>query len=153
MYGTVAAWAIAAGTVTNTIVYGADATDEVAVLTVPIPIPSNSVANVGAYLKSVEIDFEILTAACDAVSAVIRKLTRGGDGSVPVMSAPSVSYDTGHDSAAERITVDQHQMTVSLDTPEWIDNDETFVLEVSFDKATTTTVEILHAIANYTLRA
>ena len=43
MSGTVAAWAISAGTVTNTVVFSCDATDQFAVLTVPSPIPSTAV--------------------------------------------------------------------------------------------------------------
>ena len=152
MSGTVAAWAIAAGTVTNTVVFACDATDEVAVLTVPIPIPSNSVGQVGSYLKSIEIDFEILTAALDVMTATIRKLTRGGDGNVPVMSTLAFTYDSGHDSAAERIDIDQHQMKLTLDDAVWIDNDVAIALEVSFDKAGTSIVQVLLAIANYTAR-
>ena len=80
VWGDTAAWAIGAGEVSGSLCYACDATDEVANLWIPIMIPSNSVANKGAYLKSIEIDFEIKTAACDAVTAYIYKMARGADG-------------------------------------------------------------------------
>lgn len=153
MYGDTATWAMKAGQVSNTIAYGCDATDETANLWIPVLLPSNSVDLQGAKLESIEIDFEILTAACDAMSAVIYKVARGADGAVAVVATPAFSYDTGHDTAAERIDVDQHKMTLTLTTPEWVDNDEYFLVKIAFDKAATTTVEALAAFANFTLRA
>jgi len=153
MYGTVATWGMTAGQVSNTVVYKCDATDEVAVLWIPIQVMSNSVANTGVKLESIEIDFEILVAACDAMSAVIYKVARGADGAVAVVSTPAFTYDAGHDSAAERIDVDQHKMTLTITTPEWVDNDVYYLVALSFDKAATSTVEALAAVANFTLRA
>lgn len=152
MYGDTAAWTWGAGQVSNSFVIKCDATDEVANLWIPILLPSNSVALKGAYFKSVEIDFEIVTAALDVLTPVLYKYTRGADGAVVVVSTPAFSYDTGHDSAPERIDADQHKMTLSVDSPEWIDNDVYFWLKLPFDKAATTTVEVLGAFANYTLR-
>ncbi len=78
----------------------------------------------GALLKSIEIDFEILTAACDAMAAAIYKSHAERMAPWPWPPASAFSYDTGHDTAGERIDVDQHSMTLTLDTPAWIDNDE-----------------------------
>lgn len=152
VFGDTAAWTFGAGQVANSLVYKCDATDEVANLFIPVPLPSNSVAQKGAYLTSIEVDFEIVTAACDAMSATIYKMTRGADGSDVTVATPSFTYHTGHDSAAERIDVDEHKMTLTLDTPAWIDNDEYYWVKIAFDKAGTTTVEFLGAVANYTLR-
>src|SRR3989337_2176920 len=69
-------WTNAAGAVTSTIAKHVAAADQTAVVNIPILLPSNSVALKGAYLKSIEVDFEILIAACDAVDAVINKVTR-----------------------------------------------------------------------------
>lgn len=146
-------WTEVAGQVTDTICKHVAATDETATVNIPIMIPSNSVALQGAYLKSVEIDYEILVAACDAVTVVINKVTRGADGAVAVVAAQDFTYDTGHDAAAERYDVDQHKMTVTLDTPIWLDNDVYVLVELTLDKAATTTVDILAAVANFTLRA
>lgn len=159
MFGTVAAWAMAAGAVSGSYVFGCDATDEIAHCYIPVIAPSNSgvdaqgVVKKGALIKSIEIDFEILTAALDAGSAVIRKYKRGVDGSVVVVSTPTFTYDSGHDSAAERIDVDQHKMTLTLDTPFYLENDEYLWVDLVLDKAGTSTVEVLGAFVNYTFRA
>lgn len=152
-YGDTAAWTYGAGQVSNSFVYKCDATDEVANLFIPITLMSNSVAQKGCYLKSIEIDFEILTAALDVLTPVIYKMTRGADGADVTVATPAFSYDTGHDSAAERIDVDEHKMTLTLDTAAWIDNDEYYWVKLPFDKAATSTVEYLGAFVNFNLRA
>ena len=145
-------WTQAAGQVTDTICMHVAATDETSTVNIPIMIPSNSVALKGAKLISIEIDFEILVADCDAVSAIVNLITRGIDTAVAVVAAQAFSYDTGHDTAAERYTVEQHKMTLTLTTPIWIDNDQYVLVELTLNKAATTTVDLLGAVANYTLR-
>jgi len=145
-------WTEVAGQVTDTICKHVAATDETATVNIPVTIPSNSIGLQGAKLASVEIDYEILVAACDAVTAVFNLVTRGADGAVATVAAQTFSYDTGHDTAAERYDVDQHRMTLTLTTPIWIDNDQYVLIELTFDKAATTTVDVIAAVANYTLR-
>ena len=145
-------WTLAAGAVAGTIAKHVAATDESSVVTIPVVLPSNSVALKGTKLASIEIDFEILIAACDAMAAVVNKVTRGADGAVAVVAAQTFTYDTGHDGASERIDVDQHKMTLTLDTPIWLDNDVYVLVELTFDKAATTTLDMLAAVANFTLR-
>lgn len=152
MYGDTATWAMKAGQVSGTIAYGCDATDETANLHIPITILSNSVDAQGAYLVSIEVDFEILVAACDSVTAYVNKVTRGADGADATVTALTFDYDTDHDTAAERLTLDEHKMTLTLDDPLWIDNDEYILVKIAFDKAATSTVEALGAFANFTLR-
>jgi hypothetical protein len=145
-------WTSVAGQVTGTICKHVAANDETSVINIPIMIPSNSSALKGAYLKSIEIDFEILVAACDALSAVVNKVTRGADTAVATVAAQTFTYDTGHDTAPERIDVDQHKMTLTLSTPIWIDNDVYVLVEITADKAATTQIDMLAAVANFTLR-
>ncbi len=144
-------WTNTAGQVAGTIAKHVAATDQVSIVTIPIVIPSNSVASKGAKLASVEIDFEILVAACDAVDAVVNKVTRGADTAVAVVAAQTFTYDTGHDTAAERYAVEQHKMVLTITTPFWLDNDEYVLVQLTFDKAATTTLDLLAAVANYTL--
>jgi hypothetical protein len=70
-----------------------------------------------------------------------------------VAASVDFTYDTGHDAANERLTLDEHKMVLTLDDPAWIDNDEEYWVEVAFDKAATTTLDFLGAVANFTLRA
>ena|SRR3990167_2542928 len=145
-------WTLAAGAVTDTIALHVAAADQTCTVNIPITVPSNSVAQKGAYLKSVEIDYEILIAACDAVSAVVNLVTRGADEAVAVVAAQTFTYDAGHDTAAERDDLDQHRMTLTITTPFWIDNDQYVLVELTFDQAATTTIDLLGAVANFTLR-
>jgi len=139
--------------VTDTICKHVAANDETATVNIPIMIPSNSVGLQGAKLASIEIDYEILVAACDAVDAIVNLVTRGADGADAVVAAQVFTYDTGHDTAAERYDVDEHKMTLTLTTPIWIDNDQYVLVELTLNKAATTTVDVIAAVANFTLRA
>jgi hypothetical protein len=154
MFGDTAAWAMAAGQVSGSLVYACDATDETANLWIPILLPSNSDANKGAMLKSIEVDYEIVTAACDEVTVNLYKMTRGADGAdVTVTDVTGITFDAAHDTDDERDDLDEHAMTVTLDTPDYIDNGDYYYLKIAFNKAATSTVEILGAFANYTFRA
>ena len=145
-------WTIAAGQVAGTIAKHVAATDETSIITIPVTIPSNSADGKGSKLASIEIDFEILVDACEALDAVVNLVTRGADGAVATVAALSFDYDTGHDTAAERIDVDQHKMTLTLDTPIYLSNEEYVLVEITADKAATTTMDFLGAVANYTAR-
>jgi hypothetical protein len=145
-------WTEAAGAVAGTIAKHCAAADESTDVYIPIPIPSNSVSGKGAYLKSIQIDYEILIAACDTVTAVVNKITRGADEAVAVVAAQTFTYDAGHDTDDERDDLDQHRMTLTISTPFWVDDDEYVVVKLTFDKAATTTLDILGAVAYYTAR-
>jgi hypothetical protein len=86
------------------------------------------------------------------VDAVINKVTRGADTAVAVVDAQTFTYDAGHDTAAERDDLDQHKMTLTLDTPIWIDNDVYVLVELTLDQALTTTIDLLGAVANFDLK-
>jgi len=143
-------WTQAAGQVSGTIAMHKAATAETANVNIPIMIPSNSVALKGSYLKSIEVDYELLTAACTSVTASLNKVTRGADTAVAVVAAVTITQDlTAGTSAA---TVDQHKLTVTITTPAWIDNDEYYLLKIAFVAAATTTIDLLGAVANFTER-
>ena len=146
-------WSMAAGVVAGTIVKKVDNANQTGVVNIPIIIPSNSSALKGSELVSVEIDYEVTTAAMTAVTAVVNKVTSGVDGAIAVVAAQTFTYDTGHDTAGERLDVDQHKMTLTITTPFWIDNGEYVLVELSVDQAGDGGIfEILGAIANYTFR-
>jgi hypothetical protein len=144
-------WTDIAGQVTGTIVRHKAAAAETATVNIPIPIPSNSIGLNGCKLASVELDYEILTAACTSVTASIVKVVRGIDTAVAVVSAPAATQDLV--AAVGAATVDQHKLTVTLTTPAWIDNDEYYFLKVIFVAATTSLIDLLAAVANFTFRA
>lgn len=157
-YGDTATWTLQAGQVANTIVLAADATDETANLFIPINPPSHTpdaagIAVKGSQLTKIEIDYEILIAACDTVTPVIHLVKYGADGADAVVSQPAFTYDPGHDTDDERDDLDEHRMVLNITTPFYIEDDESVHVAIAFDKAGTSTVEFLGARAYFTLRA
>ncbi len=150
MYGDTATWAMGAGEVAGTIVYACDATAETANLYVPITLPSNSSNGKGAYLKTIEIDYEVKTQACTSVTASLAKITRGADGADAVVAAVTVTQDLT--AATDAADADEHKLTVTLTTPIWIDNDEHLLLKIAFVKQANSICQMLGAFANFTLR-
>jgi len=143
-------WTEAAGQVAGTICKHKAATAETSTVHIPIDLISCSVALQGVLLKSIEVDYEVLVAACTTVTAVLKKIVRGVDGEVAVVSAPAVTQDLA--AATDAADVDQHKLKVTLTTPVWIDNDEYYILQMVFVAAATTQLDVLGAVANFTLR-
>jgi len=139
----------AAGAVAGTIAIRRAAAASTAVITIPVMIPSNSVALKGGYLKSIEIDYEILTEALTSVTAVVNKITRGADLAVAVVAAQTFTQTP---TAAVSDDVDQHRLILTLATPIWIDNDEYVLVQLTMVCGTNGLVDLLGAVANFTLR-
>lgn len=140
----------AAGAVAGTIAKHRAAAASTGVINIPIIVPSNSVALKGAYLKSVEVDYELLLAGATSVTASMNKITRGADTAVAVVTAVTVTQDLAAGVAAA--TQDQHKLTVTVTTPFWIDNDEEVLLVLTIVCGATVTVDLLGAVANFTER-
>ncbi len=143
-------WTMAAGAVTDTIALHKAAGAETATVNIPIQIPSNSIALKGAKLTSIEVDYELLAASATSVTPVLNKVTRGVDTAVAVVAAVTQTMDLVAGTTAA--TQDQHRMTITITTPAWIDNDEYYLLELSFVCGGVVTIDLLGAVANYTLR-
>jgi hypothetical protein len=142
-------WTQAAGQVSGTICMHKAAAAESPIVNVPITIPSNSVGLKGAYLKSVEIDYEVMVADLTSITFSIQKVTRGTDTNVAVVSAPTVTQDIA---AASAKIVEQHKVVVTLSTPAWIANTEYYLLKIAPVAPATTTIDLLGAVANFTER-
>jgi len=142
-------WSQAAGQVAGTIAMHKAAAAETTVVTIPIEIPSNSVALQGSKLASIEVDYEILVADCTSVTATLNKVTRGADTAVAVVAAVT---QTQTPAAANAKVTDQHKLIVTLTTPAFIANTEYYLLQLSFVCPATTQLDILGAVANFTAR-
>ncbi len=143
-------WTQVAGQVADTIVFHRAAANETAVVNIPILIPSNAAGYKGAQLKSIEIDYELLVGDVTSITPVLNKVTRGADGADAVVTVPAVTYTPAQATAK---VVDEHKMVVTLTTPEWIDKDVYFLLELTIVAgAGGNTTDILGAVVNYTLR-
>ena len=143
-------WVSDAGNVAGTIVQQKSAAAQTAVVNIPLVVPSNSVALKGSKIASVEIDYEILTAAATSITASMNKVTRGADGAVAVVAAVTVTQDLT--AATDAADVDQHKLIVTVTTPVWIDNDEELLLVLTCVCAATTVLEFLGAVVNFTER-
>jgi hypothetical protein len=148
--GTVGTWAMAVAS--NVWSLNKSAADNTSVVKIPLRLPSNAAALKGAQLKSVDIWWACGTGANEAVSAVLYKQTLPVDGTLSTAAAVTTTYDTGYDSAAERLTLDEHKMTLTVTTPEWVDEDAVYYVELTVDSAANSVDKLFGARANYTLR-
>ncbi|MDO9546630.1 MAG: hypothetical protein Q7J07_07770 [Pelolinea sp.] len=129
------------------------AADAAVTVLIPIRIPSNSVAMKGAKLASIDIGYLIGTAAADDFATVeLEKVTIGADNVAAAGSAPAITLDTAHDIAAERLAVDDHTMTITLDTPAFLDDGDCYWVKLVIDCAATTVLKFFGAVAHFTLR-
>ena len=121
---------------------------------IPIPVPSNEIALKGAMLKSIDVWYAIGAAAADDFATVeLEKMTLPADDTAVSGAAVATTEDAAHNTAAERLAVDtDHKMTVSITTPQWIDEGEAYWLKLVVDAAATTEFTFFGAQANYTLR-
>ena len=146
----VGTWSDVAGTVAGTIVKEKTPGAETSIVNIPIMLPSNSAALKGSYLKSIEVDYDIAVAACTSITASLNKVHRLADGLASTVAAITVTQDLV--AATDAADVDDHKLTVTLTTPEWIDNDDYILLKLSCECALGTELEFLDAVANFTLR-
>lgn len=129
------------------------AADAAAVTMIPLgDVPQRDGSTKGAALQSVEVLFRVVTAALDSLSAILYKATLAADGSLLTVAVVPTSYDTGHDTAAERIDVDEHTMTLTVTTPTYLDDNEYLFVEVSWDAALTSVLDFFGAKANWRWR-
>jgi hypothetical protein len=143
-------WTSAPGNVAHTIVTQKAANPETATVTIPINVPGNESKEKGSKIASVEVDYEILTAAATSITATVWKIARGADTAVAV--ATQVTATQSLTAATSAATVDQHNLLVAITTQEWTDNDDYWFVELACVCAATTVLEFLGAQVNYTLR-
>ena len=143
-------WANAAGNVAHTIVLQKTAGAETATVTIPLAVPGNSSDEKGSKIASVEIDYEILAAVATSITATVWKIARGADGAVAVATQVTATQDLT--AATDAADVDQHALTVTITTPEYIDDDDYWFVELACVCAAGTVLEFLGAQVNYTAR-
>jgi hypothetical protein len=139
-----------AGQTAGTIVAHRAAANQTTLITIPILIPSNASALKGSYLKSIELDYEILTAEPTSLTWTINKVTRGADGVDASIATPAFTSDLA---AATAKAVDEHKIIHTITTPFWIDNDEYVLLELALEAGGGgNTADFISAVANFTQR-
>ena len=122
-------------------------------LIVPLNLPGSSIGLQGAKIESVKVWYKIGTAAADDFATVeIDKVTLGANGAASSGAAITTTIDADSDTAAERITVDEHTMLVTLTTPVFLEDDVAYYLVMTIDAAAATVFTLYGAQVNYTLR-
>jgi hypothetical protein len=129
------------------------AADSTFTVKLPLPLPQSSAPGKGAWLQAVEVFYKVGSGGIDALSAAIYQTTLPLDGAAfTAAQTQSFSYDTGHDTAAERIDNDEHRMTLTLETPLLMEAGKLAHLELAGDGSLTATFELYAVQAYYTLR-
>jgi len=147
----VGTWTV--GEASNLITRAKTAGDEAFTALIPIRIDGNSVDLKGAQLKSIDVWYGISTAAADDFATVeLEKITLAA-AAAPTGAAVVTTCDSLHDSASKRKANNLvGKMTITLTTPEWVDDDSSYWLKLVVDCAATTVFKFWGARANFTLR-
>ena len=107
----------------------------------------------GSYLTSIDLYWKVGTAAVTSLAATVNLFRLPADAAA--FEAPvsqDFTYDDGHNTAGERATADEHKMTLTLDAPIWISDDELLVVELAVDAAAGSVFDWYGAAFNFTLR-
>jgi hypothetical protein len=119
-------------------------------LFIPVPLPSNASALKGCRLKSIDVWYTVGTADLTSFAApVLQKLALPADATAPTGTAVTTTYSCAN---AATLTQAEHCVTVTLTTPEWMDDDNAYILDLEIDPAATSVVTLYGARANYDLR-
>jgi hypothetical protein len=140
-----------AGQTAGTIVAHRAAANQTTLITIPILIPSNASALKGSLLKSIELDYEIMTAEPTSLTWTLNKVTRGADGADATVT-PITGVTAALDAATAK-AVDEHKQVITITAPAWIDNDEYYLLELALEAGGGgNTADFISAAANFTAR-
>ena len=129
------------------------AADAAFTLLIPLVLPGSEIGLQGAKIKSIDVWYKIATTAADDFATVaLSKVTLAADGVVVAGAAVTVTIDAAHDTAAERLAIDDHKMTVTLASEVFIDEDYAYFLSCVIDAHLNTVFTLFGARVNYTLR-
>lgn len=120
---------------------------------IPAVLPGSQIALQGAKLESFTIWYEIGVAVGTGFTVALNRVNLNAHGvAVDGIAIAAISFDDDHAAAADRFAIDDHEMTVSLDTPVFIDAAHAYWLSCVIGCDTATTLELFGARANFTLR-
>ena len=106
----------------------------------------------GSYLTSVDLFWEVETAALTTLTGYIYKMTNPANGGAWIAASQAFGYDTSHLTNANRVTVALHKMTMTLTTPFWIQKDYHAYALLDVDAPAASVFKLYGAQWNYTLR-
>ncbi len=124
-------------------------------LIVPVEIESNAAALKGCRLKSIEVYYNVATAALNSVTTVeLQKTILPASFTANATSGitPTVNMDGLNDTSAKRLTVGDHALFAGLAGAVWIDDNDAYYLYLTFDAAAGTVFTLYGARINYEFR-
>jgi len=154
---TVGTWTDTVGNVALTYMKrrtGAGATNQLVYPIIPI---QNSVALKGSYVKSIDLWYEIGTAALttftvalDLATLPVASAATGTAFAAP--TAQTFTYDSFHNTNALRVAIGKHHLTATITTPFWLDDDNLLYMDCTIVDPGTAVYDDYGARVNATLR-
>jgi len=119
-------------------------------LFIPIKLLSNDSGLKGSRLKSIDVYFKNATADLTTFAIpVLQKMTLKADTVAPTGEAVTTTYTPVNATCLTQATI---KLTVTLTTPEWIDDESYYVLDLEIDPAAGSVLTWYVARANYDVR-
>jgi hypothetical protein len=117
---------------------------------IPLNVPSNGAYRAGSRIASVDVYYLVGTANLTAVTPTVEKVTLTADGSAPTGAA--VTAVTYNKAAADRIGQASHTLTMTFNSPPWVDDGNAYYLDILLDTGATAVFTFKGVRINYTDR-
>jgi len=120
-------------------------------------LPQNTVALKGSYLKSIDVWYELGTAALTTLTPAINLGTlppaaaATGTAFAAVVSVP-ITFDAFHNTNALRAAIGKHHMTITITTPVWMGPNDLNFLDTTIVDPGTAVYDDYGIRLNFTLR-
>lgn len=142
-------WTMTAGSVAGMISAHKAAAAETTTVNIPVTIPSNAVANKGAYLKRIVVNYEVGTADMTSITPTVNLVTTAADAGTPTVAA---QIFTQTPAAATAKTQGKRQLIISITTPFWVSDTQYVLLALSCVCAAGTVLDFTGSVAYFTER-
>ena len=107
------------------------------------PVIQRTTASKGWAPSSVTIQYKVSTGAINDLTATLSTVVMPANASaVASGSAVTFTYDASHDTTAERLTVAEHTMVLTITTPAYLNAGEHLVLDLLVDGTATGVVDL-----------
>jgi hypothetical protein len=154
---TIGTWTATVGNVALTYMTRRTAGAATNQLVIPIPVPQNSASFKGSMLKSIDVWWELSTAALTSLNVALTRATlpptSAATGTVfGTPAAAAITFDANHNTTPLRVAVGKHHMVVTVTTPWWLAADDEVYLDMTIVDPGTAVYDDYGARANYTFR-
>jgi hypothetical protein len=142
-------WSLTAGSVAGMISHHKAAAAETTTVNVPICISSNAIANKGAYLKKIVINYEVGTADMTSITPTVNLVTTTADAGTPTVAAQTFTQTPV---AATAKAQGKRQLIITITTPFWVADTQYVLVALSCVCAAGTVLDFTGDVAYFTER-